>query len=46
MNEYFTANGILGLGALFNQVYSDRSDGKTFDIKYRGRHCIYEKMEN
>lgn len=36
MNEYFTANGILGLGALFNQVYSDRSDGKTFDIKYRG----------
>lgn len=36
MNEYFSANGGLGRGALFNQFYSDRSDGKTFDIKYRG----------
>lgn len=34
--KYYSANGILGCGALFNQVYSDRSDGKTFDIKYRG----------
>ncbi|MCD8200790.1 MAG: phage DNA encapsidation protein [Clostridia bacterium] len=33
--KYFSANGILGRGAVFNQVYSDRSDGKTFDIKYR-----------
>ena len=36
MSKYFSANGGLGLGALFNQFYSDRSDGKTFDIVYRG----------
>lgn len=33
--KYFSANGGLGLGALFNQFYSDKSDGKTFDCKYR-----------
>lgn len=36
MEKYFSANGGLGLKALWNQFYSDRSDGKTFDIVYRG----------
>lgn len=45
MNEYFSANGGLGLGAIFNQFYSDRSDGKTFDIKYRGLKRFQKRNE-
>lgn len=32
---YFSAREILGYGALFNLVLSDRSDGKTFNCKVR-----------
>lgn len=34
-NTYFTAREILGYGALWNLVLSDRSDGKTFNCKVR-----------
>lgn len=34
-SEYFTAEHILAKKALFNLALSDRSDGKTFDCKYR-----------
>lgn len=33
--RYFSAKPLLSKGALFNLALSDRSDGKTFDIKYR-----------
>lgn len=34
-NTYFSAKPILSKGALYNYVSSDRSDGKTFDCKFR-----------
>lgn len=34
-NTYFSARYILSKGALISLVLSDRSDGKTFDCKYR-----------
>lgn len=34
-NTYFSAKYILEKKALINQILSDRSDGKTFDCKYR-----------
>ena len=34
-NTYFEGDYILQKGALLNIVLSDRSDGKTFDCKYR-----------
>ena len=34
-NTYFEGDYILSKGALLNLVLSDRSDGKTFDCKYR-----------
>lgn len=39
---YYTAKHLLSKGALFNFVESDRSDGKTFDIKTR---TLYDKKE-
>lgn len=44
--KYYSANGILGIGALFNGVFSDRSDGKTFDIKYRGINRTIKKQKS
>ena len=41
-NTYYSAREILGYGALFNLVLSDRSDGKTFDCKVRALED-YEK---
>lgn len=32
---YYTAKPLLSIGSLFNAVFSERSDGKTFDIKAR-----------
>ena len=34
-NTYYSARYILSKGALFNSVFSDRSDGKTFDCGQR-----------
>lgn len=34
--EYYTADNLLKKGAIISQCYSDRSDGKTFNIKERG----------
>ena len=34
-DSYFEGDYILSKGCLFNGVFSDRSDGKTFDCKYR-----------
>lgn len=34
-NEYFTAKYVLSKNCIINLVLSDRSDGKTFDIKVR-----------
>ena len=34
-SQYFSAKPLLSKGAIFNLALSDRSDGKTFDIKYR-----------
>lgn len=42
-NTYYSANEILGYGALFNLVLSDRSDGKTFNCKVRALED-YEKL--
>lgn len=39
---YYTARHLLSKNALFNFVESDRSDGKTFDIKAR---ILYDKKE-
>ena len=33
-SKYFSSKYIFSKGALWNAVFSDRSDGKTFDIKY------------
>ena len=41
-NTYFEADYLLSKGALFNGAFSDRSDGKTFDCKYRALRD-YEK---
>ena len=41
-NSYFTGRYILSKQALFNIVFSDRSDGKTFDCKSRALED-YEK---
>ena len=40
--KYYSAKPMLKKGALFNMCLSDRSDGKTFDIKYR----ILENYKN
>ena len=42
-NSYFEGDYILSKGALINFVLSDRSDGKTFDCKYR---CLRDYQEN
>lgn len=34
--SYYSANKLLSKGSLFNMVLSERSDGKTYDCKYRG----------
>ena len=34
-NSYFSGRVILSRGAMLNLVLSDRSDGKTFDVKLR-----------
>lgn len=34
--EYYSADELLAKGAIVSQCYSDRSDGKTFNIKERG----------
>ena len=41
-NTYYSARELLGYGALFNLVLSDRSDGKTFNCKVRALED-YEK---
>ena len=38
--EYYSADELLSKGAIVSQCYSDRSDGKTFNIKERGL-CSY-----
>ena len=40
--KYYSAKPMLSKGAIFNMCLSDRSDGKTFDIKYR----ILENYKN
>lgn len=42
-NKYYSADYILSKGALWNAVFSDRSDGKTFDIKY---HILTDFIDN
>lgn len=44
-NEYFSAKSILSKGALFNYILSDRSDGKTFDIKVRALENFINKRK-
>lgn len=44
-NEYFSAKHIKQKGALLNLVVSDRSDGKTFDIKLRTLSKYYHNNE-
>lgn len=34
-SKYYSAKPMLSKGAIFNLALSDRSDGKTFDVKYR-----------
>ena len=44
-NTYFSAKHILSKGALTSIVFSDRSDGKTFDCKARAL-LEYEENKN
>lgn len=43
--EYFTSKPIMSKGALFNLVTSDRSDGKTFDIKLNALADYYHTRD-
>lgn len=42
---YYDASYLLNKGALYNIVLSDRSDGKTFNCKYRALKRYLEKKE-
>lgn len=44
-NSYFTSKPILSKGAILNLVTSDRSDGKTFDIKLNALADYYHNKD-
>lgn len=44
-NSYYSAKHILSKKAIFNLVCSDRSDGKTFDMKLRTLADYYKRNE-